>query len=378
MRTVAVTVLVGAAMAVSQPLELSGTVINQAGRPVPGLAVTLPGPGLTDSTDDNGEFRFMAVGATARLATGRRIGSPVRLSRDGLTVSLGRSQRVTVTLYDLRGARHATGLERVLPRGVHTIPWRRIAADAHSLAVASVTIAGRSYRLRLSPFGGSASGTVREAPAAAGVLPLHKARASEPMEIRRRDSIEATVDVPIDQGEITIIIDLLPYEILEIAVPEEGRNAEEVGMDREEYPFVLAEYYNGRGGWCSEFVSWAYLAAGYPFTGGYEGGWMLGGSVSIREWFRENARFATRSNSDWQTFVPSPGDYIRYDNEYGGHSGIVRYVSGDDLYTVEGNVNDRVMLRRIRDWRGRSDIDGFGMRSGVAEEKCVVVRAAGS
>ena len=39
--------------------------------------------------------------------------------------------------------------------------------------------------------------------------------------------------------------------------------------------------------------------------------------------------------AEWETFVPAPGDYVRYDNAYGGHSGLVRYVSEDDetLYT---------------------------------------------
>lgn len=58
----------------------------------------------------------------------------------------------------------------------------------------------------------------------------------------------------------------------------------------------------------------------------------------------------------------SPGDFIRYNNSQGGHSGIVRYESGDDLYTVEGNVDNRVELRRIRNWRSQADTDGIGRR----------------
>jgi hypothetical protein len=153
--------------------------------------------------------------------------------------------------------------------------------------------------------------------------------------------------------------------IVAIAVAEEGKGPAEVGVSTG-YP--LSEYAGDiTGGWCSEFTSWAYWRGGCPFSdqwGAYP--WMIGGSEQIREWFLEHSRFVHQTDPEWETYVPRPGDYIRYNTSGGGHSGIVRYVEGTSLYTVEGNVNDVVMLRRLRDYlTAYSDptdgIDGFGV-----------------
>lgn len=79
----------------------------------------------------------------------------------------------------------------------------------------------------------------------------------------------------------------------------------------------------------------------------------------------------SHEEAEWDTFVPAPGDYVRYDNAYGGHSGLVRYVSedGGTLHTVEGNVGNSVRSlskTRWRDYDARH-IDGFGRMSGFLE-----------
>jgi len=153
--------------------------------------------------------------------------------------------------------------------------------------------------------------------------------------------------------------------ILAIAIAEEGKGPEEVGVSTG-YP--LSDYTDDiTGGWCSEFVSWAYWRGGCPFSDWWgEYPWMIGGSTQIRDWFIEYSRFVYQTDPEWETFVPQPGDYIRYNTSGGGHSGIVRYVEGTTLYTVEGNVNNIVMLRSFRDYKtDYSDpvngIDGFGV-----------------
>ncbi|MBN1670210.1 MAG: CHAP domain-containing protein [Kiritimatiellae bacterium] len=158
--------------------------------------------------------------------------------------------------------------------------------------------------------------------------------------------------------------------IVALAVAENGRYPDEVGQDLDFYPYDIKRYLAKTGtgphdyeAWCSEFVAWAYRAADSPFTGGSEGGWMLKGSYSIRAWFVANSRFVDKSSPDWTTFVPQPGDYVRYDTAGGGHSGIVRYVQGTSLYTVEGNVGNQVRLRAISNWRDPANsIDGIGLR----------------
>jgi hypothetical protein len=151
-------------------------------------------------------------------------------------------------------------------------------------------------------------------------------------------------------------------EIVSIALAEEGRGPNRVGDRLRYYPFALGRYLGPREAWCSEFVSWAYKSAGLPFSGGGEGGWMLRGSRDIKSWFERRGTWVSRWHRNWHTFTVKAGDFIRYENDNGGHSGIVRFESGRDLYTVEGNVGDRVQLRIIRNWRDRTDIDGIGRR----------------
>jgi hypothetical protein len=148
--------------------------------------------------------------------------------------------------------------------------------------------------------------------------------------------------------------------IVAIAAAEEGRGPNQVGQDLTTYPFKLGNYLDPGEAWCSEFVSWAYRAANHPFSGGYEGGWMLKGSVSIRSWFQQHKTFVSKGSAAWSTFTPQPGDYIRYNTSLGGHSGIVHHVSGSTLYTVEGNVNNQVMLRTVSAWHSYYSIDGIG------------------
>ena len=150
-------------------------------------------------------------------------------------------------------------------------------------------------------------------------------------------------------------------KIVTIAVAENGGGPYDVGKKLTAYPFELSNYLKSGEAWCSEFVSWVYEAAGVvPFTGGYEGGWMLKDSYAIRSWFQNNKSFISKGSTTWSTFKPEPGDYIRYNTSGGGHSGMVHYVDGTTLHTVEGNVSNLVKLRTISNWTSYSSIDGIG------------------
>jgi hypothetical protein len=142
--------------------------------------------------------------------------------------------------------------------------------------------------------------------------------------------------------------------VVNVAMGELDGGPDEVGESLEQYPYALGNYLFAGEAWCSEFVSWVYRICDTPFTGGYEGGWMLKSSLSIREWFQSRDRWLPRSG------VPSPGDYVRYNTDSGGHSGLVRAVQGTTLYTVEGNVSNQVMARVIRNYPTYSMLDGFG------------------
>ncbi len=139
--------------------------------------------------------------------------------------------------------------------------------------------------------------------------------------------------------------------------------------------------YLGNGGeWCSEFVSWCYQHAGFPFTGGSEGGWFLSNTTRIRDWFRTNSTYLERADSDWRAFQPTPGDYV-YIGRAGApereHSGIVEFVDDSGgLHTIEGNNAGRRVGRYVYpDFRTNSTsnappdtngiVVGLGLRCGA-------------
>jgi hypothetical protein len=164
--------------------------------------------------------------------------------------------------------------------------------------------------------------------------------------------------------------------IVSIAVAEEGRGPDDVGKDLNTYPYDLGRYLGANEAWCSEFVSWVYKVAGVPFTGGSEGGWMLSGNTGVKQWFERDSKWMGNGDPGWDAFKPAPGDFMRLDTSSGGHSALVREVSGSTLYTVEGNVSNRVMLRRYDNYKSNSSIDGFGRHVSGSNQAPVVQAGA--
>ena len=149
---------------------------------------------------------------------------------------------------------------------------------------------------------------------------------------------------------------------VEIAIRYRDNDASGVGADLRAPPWGLRHYVWRGEQWCTDFVSWVYRAAGIPLTGGSHGGWMIGNNLALREWFRRHDLWVDHESRAWASFEPRPGDYVRFHTQSGvGHSGIVRRAEGDTLYTVEGNVGNRVRLRRFRSFRDDRRIDGIGM-----------------
>lgn len=88
---------------------------------------------------------------------------------------------------------------------------------------------------------------------------------------------------------------------------------------------------NGQS-WCGYFVWWCMRSAGvtedrYP---------SIGNVASTKDWFVARGLWHDRG-----TYTPNPGDYIAFYNSL-SHCGIVEYVSGDRVYTIEGNSSDVV------------------------------------
>ncbi len=111
--------------------------------------------------------------------------------------------------------------------------------------------------------------------------------------------------------------------------------------------------FNYRVSWCACFVSWCANEAGYIKAGVIPKFSYVDNGAN---WFKARGRWKGRS------YKPSPGDIIFFDwdgNGVGNHVGIVEYVSGGTVHTIEGNTSNMCARRSysIGSW----SIMGYGV-----------------
>jgi hypothetical protein len=110
---------------------------------------------------------------------------------------------------------------------------------------------------------------------------------------------------------------------------------------------------NSRVPWCAIFVSWVAEQAGFIDAGIMPR--FASCTVGI-QWFRDRGQWMDNS------YIPAPGDLIFFDwngNGISDHVGIVEFVEGDFVHTIEGNTSDSV-ARRVRRWDSVT-IMGYGV-----------------
>jgi cell wall-associated NlpC family hydrolase len=135
-------------------------------------------------------------------------------------------------------------------------------------------------------------------------------------------------------------------DIVEVAISQIGN----VGGE----PYWSWYGFGSRVEWCATFVSWCANEVGY-IDAGIIPKFAACESQGI-VWFRERGL--------WQEpdYVPAPGDIIFFDWEGDGtsdHVGIVEYVEGEVVHTVEGNTSNSVARRSYRLDSG--SICGYGV-----------------
>jgi hypothetical protein len=106
--------------------------------------------------------------------------------------------------------------------------------------------------------------------------------------------------------------------------------------------------------WCADFVSWVYMTAGHPFSGGLDGGWRLPGVSGLHAWLATNGVWHDRGDGD----RPSPGDVIVFRDDE--HTGIVEALDAGTVRTVEGNTSNQVGRRSYADYPTNPEILGWG------------------
>ncbi len=119
-----------------------------------------------------------------------------------------------------------------------------------------------------------------------------------------------------------------------------------------------ASFGDPTGEWCAYFVSWCASNAGIPTSVVPR----LGNCAATVKWYQKHSEFYSRATG----YSPKTGDIVFF-NWSGGstakHIGIITGVSGDNLYTIEGNTgSDRgyMCCARTRS-RSAAYIVGYGV-----------------
>ncbi|MBN1130768.1 MAG: CHAP domain-containing protein [Chitinispirillaceae bacterium] len=381
LRLTTVVVVVAVSLLHAQTYQLQGTIRNQADFPVKNLTVRLAKAGHRAVTDTAGNFLVTGPVVTRTIHGTRSVSvTPPLFKNNRFFVTAGYAGTpVSAELFTVQGRRVGEAYRGTAGRGEQQIPLALEQTGA-SLVIAHITVGSALYRFKLMHSGASTYSCGVESAGAVSSWGRSGSLPQDTLVIFRKDTVEYRIPVTAVASRYQILLDLLPYEITEdVAIKEDRRGPEQVGAElrtQNIYPYDLWTYLTGPDdAWCSEFLCWAYRVAGYP-TGTDAGTttrprWLLKGNTNIRSWFQNTANlheWIDRTSPKWETFVPVYGDFVRYDNSGGGHTGIVRWVSGTSLYTVEGNVSNQVRIRTITNYKSNTSIDGFGRRSGVRQD----------
>jgi hypothetical protein len=156
------------------------------------------------------------------------------------------------------------------------------------------------------------------------------------------------------------------YRAVDVAFPvyEEGQlsatRSEIIKIVQQEYrnPRNALEYSDSiEEPWCADFVSWVYNSAGHKFKNPNSGGWRIPGVNTLKEYFEAENRWHDKDSGS----IPEPGDVIIYNGGiFGQHTNIVVSVYYDELTTVGGNENGKIMMHKVDYNDGRYGIVGYG------------------
>ncbi|MGF7018776.1 hypothetical protein M2145_002551 [Lachnospiraceae bacterium PF1-21] len=104
--------------------------------------------------------------------------------------------------------------------------------------------------------------------------------------------------------------------------------------------------FNSRVEWCACFVSWCANECGYIDDGIFPKSAAVAG---FRSWYDDRGLYRLKGE-----YTPKAGDLIIFENGM-SHIGIVQYVEGNQVVTIEGNTSDIVHSRIYPlDWAGIS------------------------
>lgn len=374
------------------PINISGTIINQADFPVMNMFVVLAGQELKDTTNVDGEFEI--IGEVTSITNTYLLRKP-EMSFKGSNLILNlpdETKPISFNIYTLKGALVVSVLKnRVLNQGEHSIPLtHRLRNFSSSVLIGVVKLGSDSYRFRLiktgnaqfavKGFAGSNITSSQSTHAFAGSRGLDSLKFFRNVIIQGVEEELMEYSFAIDKWDdkFEVILDIIPYGAVDFGVQEFNANRiwpDEVGDTLTEYPNAIKNYLDKTGPgphdyewWCSEYYSYALRVGGCPFySSSSDPTWMIDGNTGIRTWFRNNSEYIERN--DIGNFMPLPGDFCHIE----GHSAMVRYIDDNDtLYTVEANgdldgdgtFDNQMALVKRGYYKNFNDLLGYGQRTG--------------
>jgi len=363
----------------AQTIDISGTVKNQAKVAVVKMEVALKSLGIKAATDSSGKFSIKQTGFVSFHEQRQQVAPRIKGNQFVIPVIAG-SQKVSIDIFDLKGSKVATVINKVLPQGEHTVP---IMSSNNSPLSASILVAVVRRGTDMARFQiakmGNGSFLIREFSSGASDCSAIQQTAALPaldsllfirrLKIEGQDKVLNEFAIPITKwtDKFEVIVDLIPYEAIEWGKTQEGRSDEDVGKELKTqniYPYELYRYSKGTA-WCSEFYSYCMRIGGCPL--GDDAGtatsphWLVNGWNLLITWFQNNAKYVEKSQITAQNYVPNPGDFIQL-NE---HTAMVRYLQGTTLYCLDGNYGDKVVLVNRGNYATFSGLNGYGRRSGI-------------
>lgn len=123
----------------------------------------------------------------------------------------------------------------------------------------------------------------------------------------------------------------------------------ELGYKASESNTKYGSWYGMQGAWCAMFVSWCANQAKVSTSIVPKFAYVPNGI----SWFKEKGRYKSKG------YTPKRNDIIFFGG--GNHVGIVEYVSGNTIHTIEGNTTNSVARRQYS--TSSSYVSGFGVVS---------------
>lgn len=371
-------------------IDLKGTIINQADFPVDSMEVALKSLGHKDLSDVDGKFQIAITDIL--IQNQKELAAPKFKGSHFVVPVTSGTKPVSIEVFNLKGAKVATVINKQLSAGEHTIPFNGSNLLSSSVLVAVVKRGSDLAKFQIIKAGNSGF-MVRDFTGGVSDYSQTVAKSSplpalDSLLFIRRLTVEGEAKVfyefaiPVEKwvDEFEVTLDLIPYEAMEWGMTQEGRSDPTVGQELGSppsgtYPYRFSTYGSSSSwAWCSEFHCYIMRIAGCPL--GDDGGsttnpnWMLWGWNNLIDWYGDNAEYVPRNQIDAQNYVPNPGDFIQL-NE---HTATVRYIADDgDVVCLDGNYGDKVVLIRRGNYKTFSGLNGYGRRSGITGNSYVSI-----